>query len=237
MNSKFVRLLKAKDAMFSSLLYAIFSMVDIGYNEMLPVLTSTSPEYNGMAFSPSQIGALLMIAPLCYIVPQFVLMPFLHNRFGSKRLFIYCNLVLVFVYPMLPAATAVKDRQMLYAILVATIIVIRVCVFGCAVSINIIVNNSVEPNLLGAVNGFAISVVSIGRLIAPIMFGSIYSWSLQNIVTVKTNKHPLGFPFNQFLIFLILSICSLFTAVLTTKLPDSINNKKVLTAKCEGNDK
>lgn len=225
-NSKFMQICCTKEAVMTSFLYALFSMVDIGYNEILPVLTSTSAAYRGMGFTPSQIGTLLMIAPAIYFVPQFTVIPNLTTRIGAKRTFIVANLVLVLAYSLLPVASAIRNHTGIYVCLITIIVVVRMSVFGGALSINILVNNSVAPNLLGTVNGAAMSFAALGRMVAPVVFGGIYSWSLNNIVGIRENSDPLGFPFNQFLTFFVLSLVSLLIALITTCLGDSIDRQK-----------
>lgn len=228
-DSKFVTLMKTRDAVLTCILYTLFSMVDIGYNEILPILTCTSSAYRGMAFTPSQLGTVLIIAPALYFLPQLTVIPKLTTRFGAKRTFIGVNLILVIMYPLLPTAAAITNRKWLYAFLIAIIVFVRISAFGCSLSINILINNSVRNELLGAVNGVAMSTAALGRLMAPIMFGTIYSWSLTNIEGVSGNETPLGFPLNQFLTFYILSFLSLIIAIITTLLPNSIDMKKPLS--------
>ena len=50
---------------------------------------------------------------------------------------------------------------------------------------------------------------------APIVFGKIYSWSLENIRSSE-NKDALGFPFDQTFSFYLISITCIVTAALVT---------------------
>jgi len=64
-------------------------------------------------------------------------------------------------------------------------------------------------------------------MIAPTMVGSLYSWSLTNIKGVEGNEKPLGFPFNQYFPFFVLSILSIVNAVMASKIPPSLDTKLV----------
>ena len=63
-------------------------------------------------------------------------------------------------------------------------------------------------------------------MIAPIMVGSLFSWSLTNVKDVQSNKNPLGFPFNQYFPYFFLSLLALSNAVVALKLPSSLDKRK-----------
>ena len=58
------------------------------------------------------------------------------------------------------------------------------------------------------------------RLIAPTMFGSIYTWSLSNV-----RDKTLGFPFNQYFPFLFLSLMGFGGSIFVLFFPSSLNEK------------
>ena len=224
--TKFMTVLKIRECLFSSLLYGLFSIVDIGIAEMFPLLAATKPKYKGIGYSTEDIGTVLMVASVFLVILQMTVLPQLNNHFGSKKVLIASNFVTIFLFPLLPAITAITNRTTLWICLVSLIFLIRGCVFTGLLSINILVNNSVGSDLLGSANGVAMAAASVGQLVAPLLFGSLYSWSLTNIKGVDGNENALGFPFNQFLPFYILSVCSIFIAVFTSILPDRMNFKK-----------
>ena len=57
------------------------------------------------------------------------------------------------------------------------------------------------------------------RSISPAALGHLFSWSLTNVKRVEENKHPLGFPFNQYFTFFVISLFATVAALLTLKLP------------------
>ena len=70
---------------------------------------------------------------------------------------------------------------------------------------------------------------NVGWLVAPVGMGRLYSWSLTNI-KISENSAPLGFPFNQYLAYFVLSAWAIFIAVVTTFLPDRMNRKVTKTS-------
>ena len=70
-------------------------------------------------------------------------------------------------------------------------------------------------------------------MLAPTAFGSMYSWSMTNI---NGSPHALGFPFNQYFVFYIQSLCAIFVALVCTGLPISMNKKNKKTKKTNENE-
>ena len=64
------------------------------------------------------------------------------------------------------------------------------------------------------------------RAIAPPVFGRIYSWSLTQIKDVDSNTHALGFPFNQYFAFIMISIAALANLIFVTQFPKSLDKQK-----------
>ena len=64
------------------------------------------------------------------------------------------------------------------------------------------------------------------RAISPTLFGSIFSWSLRNIKNVEGNENALGFPFNQYFAFFVMSLVSLFNVIYVSQFPISLNFRK-----------
>ena len=231
--SKFVKVLKIKECFFSCLLYGLFSLADIGFSETFPVLASTSPKYKGMGFSTSQIGTVLLIVSVLVISLQIIVLPKVVNKFGAKKILIASNLTLTFLYPLLPVVAAITNISVLWICLILLIFLIRLFIFAGYLAINILVNNSVEDDLVGSANGAAMTVASTGRLLAPLVCGSLYSWSLTNIKGSDGYQNALGFPFNQFLTFYFLSLWLIMISVFTATLPNRMDIKRIRTEVAE----
>ena len=63
-------------------------------------------------------------------------------------------------------------------------------------------------------------------MIAPVMVGSTFSWSLTNIKGIDDNVKPLGFPFNQYFPFFVLSLISIINAVLCSRIPSYLDKSQ-----------
>merc|ERR1712080_51978 len=122
-----------------------------------------------------------------------------------------------------------KSSAALWGCLIPLYSVISCSVFIGYLSINVFVNNSVGPELLGSANGVAMTFSTVGRTIAPTLCGSIYAWSLKEIKHVRGNVNPIGFPFNQFFVFFVLSLFCISIAIAAAFVPEKMNKKKVGT--------
>lgn len=101
------------------------------------------------------------------------------------------------------------------------------CVIRFGISIGfaataLFINNSVTFDKLGSVNGLAMTMTSVFRIVSPIFAGSVYSASLS-----KTTR-SLGFPVNHHMIFIIFGFILFIVVIMTSLLPKSINNQKVV---------
>ena len=72
------------------------------------------------------------------------------------------------------------------------------------------------------------TISSIGRMLAPTVFGSVFSWSLTNITSVGGIQQPgaLGFPLNQYFVFFLQSFWVLLVAVICMQFPESMDQKR-----------
>ena len=65
------------------------------------------------------------------------------------------------------------------------------------------------------------------RLVAPTIFGRIFSWSLLNVKDVEGNEHPLGFPFNHYFSFFVMSVVGILCILILLFIKEDGNNKNL----------
>jgi MFS family permease len=224
---KYYKVLTQKGCLHCALLYCCFSMLDIGFAEVFSLLAASDVKYHGMGFTTAQIGAVLMIVSIILTVLQLTFMPRIVRYFGPKKTLVGSTFILTFLYPLICLIAESKSKVTLWACLIIFLIVNRGVTFAVIVSFIILINNSVDSEYLSIVNGLAQTSSSFGRMLAPISAGSIFAWSLTNIKGLQDNKHPLGFPFNQFFVFFFFSVGTLIIALVSLLIPASLNNKKL----------
>lgn len=221
--SKISRVIKIKECMMTCLLYGLFSFVGVGQSELFPLFAATDTDLHGFGFSPAQIGLLLLIVSVFMIVVQLTFLPRFNDYFGSKKTLIICSCALAFLFPILPSTSGIKNSYLFWSVASFQLILTRTFVTLGFLAINVLLNNSVTSDLLGSANGFAMTIASIGRMIAPIVLGTIYSWSLKN---VDGGKDALSFPFTQYFAFFVLSLSALLVALLASFLPKSMDQRR-----------
>ena len=223
-HSNIVKVMRQKEVRLCCLLFVLFAITDIGFEQLFPILASTDRQHNGMSFQPPQVGFVLMIVSIVQIVFQLTVLPKLSNRLGPRRLFVVGNIAQAIFFPLLPAVALLQSKEAMWVGLVVVIFLVRTFVFTGYLSLNIILNNSVDVALIGSANGVTMSVKYFGKILTPIMCGGIFSWSLHNIKGVDGNIGALGFPLDQFLAFIVLSLVAILSSAIALTLPSSVNS-------------
>ncbi|XP_057303046.1 uncharacterized protein LOC130642346 [Hydractinia symbiolongicarpus] len=225
-NTTFCRLLRFKSCVMSCTLAGTCYMLAVAYQDIYPVFAATAKEYNGYGFSSQQIGLCLLIVTCLMILIQVPLIGKLTSKFGSRKVFVFASLMMVFCLPMNVSIAVIINKYLFWICLVVMSLLTRLALEGGFVTVNVFLNNSVPSDLVGSANGLCMSLTCLTRSVAPTLFGSVFSWSLGNIKDVEDNENPLGFPFNQYFTFYLLSFLSIFNAFFATQLPKLIDRKQ-----------
>jgi len=235
--TQFGKLIYNKTYMIVCSLYGVYSMVSSGLNEGFPLYAATSKAYNGFGFKPYDIGTALMVVSAAHLICQLTVIPRIINFFGSRKALAYTCIVQIFLYPLLPLIQKIENRYLFWTALLILLFLIRFFLAIGMISINVLVNNSVDKSLLGSANGFALTISNLGRGASTSILATLFGWSLTNIKEVHTNKTPLGFPFNQYFMFFLLSLLVLFTSICMFALRRSIDCKLVVDGNNDTNNR
>ncbi|XP_065663418.1 uncharacterized protein LOC136085811 isoform X2 [Hydra vulgaris] len=233
-HSKYKRMVQ-KSFLLSVILYGIFSMTAVGYEDLLPVFAATPENYNGLSMNTSDIGLLYLLTGVSMIVIQFFAINKFVNRYGVKKVFCTSTLLYSGLVFLLPTTRLIKNRKGLWVGLWITQCLIRSMYTAGLLCINVFINNSVEPEFLGLANGVGLSFASLGRAIGSVIFGQAYSWSMKNLKNRLDLHKTVSFPFNEYFAFALMSISTLVVLTVGTFLPNSINKKfsPKLNQECE----
>lgn len=199
-------LLRSRDVWLSVTLYGVTSFSNTGFDELWPIFADSSRKYGGLNFTTSQIGTGILIAAIPSIFLIFLAAP-IERRFGTKNIFLLCSNILIFLFPVFPFIGAIPERYVWFGV-VPLLTLSRINVSLTFFSVNIFLNDSVEPQYIGAVNGLGMMISSIFRTISPVLLGKIYSALLKN-------HHKIGYPFNQFFPFVLCGLMALICSVLS----------------------
>ena len=228
---KTLTLFKSKDFTICLVTYAFLAFTLIGMEDMFAVFAATSTQYNGLQLSTSQIGTVFLAASFGLLIIQITVTSKISRRFGARRTFIACLLFLMLTAPLIPTVRAVREKSHMIVATAFILFLNQVFINSTILNINILINKSVTPDMLVLVNGLAMTFASLGRLGSPAFFGTVYSWSLTNIKNVSGNEGAMGYPFNQFFIFLIASLCFFLTSIMATRLSAGLKTTAVRVEK------
>ncbi|KAI0998854.1 hypothetical protein K3495_g9343 [Podosphaera aphanis] len=172
------------------LCYSILAMHSVAYDQLLPIFmhTPTTPLTRPLSLLPikftggfgldsSRIGTIFTIYGIFGGFVQFLVFPPAARRFGVRNCFRGCSIIFPIIYLVTPYTALIQSsvRQQV----VALIIMIFKCVaviFSFPCSIIMLTNSADNINILGTLNGFAVTFSSIGRAIGPAVSGAVYSW-------------------------------------------------------------
>ncbi|KII89810.1 hypothetical protein PLICRDRAFT_39984 [Plicaturopsis crispa FD-325 SS-3] len=163
--------------------YATLSLVDIAIRAMQPLFYSTPIELGGLGLPPSTIGAILSVFGILNGVFQIFFFAAIHDRWGTKRVFIAGVLSALPVFASFPIINALARAHGMCLLVWAAVglqVVISIMLslsYGCV----FIYISAASPNRasLGAVNGMAQMSVSIMRTIGPGAANGLFAMSVK----------------------------------------------------------
>ena len=223
-SNTFFQTLKNRDCLISCLLYTAHGMVIVGFEDIYPVYAATIKIFNGLEFSPKQIGILYSIVAPILLPLQIVLIPKIAKHLSAKQMVVLSSLLLVFAMPLIPCPERIRNINMSWTTILILMILIRFWFTAKFTGISIFINNSVHHAQLSSANGLGMAMSACGRAAAPLLFGNMYSWSMTNIKHFYLNS--LGFPFNQYLTFYFIGLICLLMAIGTAYFPERLNRPR-----------
>jgi len=228
-DSNFGKIIFDKGSFRACILYALNSFVGIGFDELYPLYAATSKDYDGFGFTTSEIGTSLMIAAPVVLVLQFTVMSRITQYFGLRRAFMYCCLATTILLPIIPLSYYIAHKSLFWFVMLSALVILRFLVAFGSFIINVMLNNAADPELRGFVNGFGMTLSTIGRTLSVPIVGSIFGWSLTNVKHMTDNVSPLGFPFNQYLAFFVLALSAILNILFVYLLPESVDQKSIVS--------
>jgi len=163
--------------------YAFLSLVDISFRAIQPVFLSTPIEMGGLGLAPPTIGKLLSVLGLLNGLFQVCFFAKIHDRWGSKRVFIAGLMFSFPAFALFPVIN-ILARQQGYSPVVWMAIGAQILVFmilNLSYGAIFIFITAASPNRasFGATNGISQMTVSVMRAIGPATANSLFSLSIE----------------------------------------------------------
>ncbi|KAJ2812204.1 hypothetical protein H4S07_001563 [Coemansia furcata] len=200
-------------------------------DQLYPIFAATNPRDGGLGLDPRSIGVSLGIEGIVVVYIQLLVYPRLERKFGV----LYCyRRGLSFAIPYLismpflsmialhlqnqagtSATSFVAEKVVMWGILMSLMTMRITSSVMAFTSINLMITNMAPTRAdLGFMNGTQQLAMSVVRIFAPIVSGSLWSWSI---------KHSLPLPFNSHLVWTLSAVLIAIVLKLSYRIPDSVN--------------
>ncbi|BFZ18360.1 hypothetical protein BsWGS_21399 [Bradybaena similaris] len=189
-----LKLLRLSDVWATVMIYTVFSMITIAIEDIFPVFASTRKDYGGLGFSTNEIGLALGAIFLPLLLLQVKIYPFLVSKMGIRKVFLFSAMVSLICCQCIPMVRLLNNRVWLWICLLGIQIPYKIATNCCFAGTSLLINNSVSQELAGQVNGLAMMTTAMGRTVAPVLAGLLFSW----VVTYGEDIGPpldISFPF------------------------------------------
>jgi len=204
-----------KIAMWSVISYCILGACFTMFDEAFPLFALAETSSGGLSASSKDIGIIGAMNGISAVILQLVIFYPLATRLGFVRLYrlgLAMGALAFFNFPSLHFFLG--NKVLLWAGLAVSTF-IKVCVGQFAFSsASAIISNSCPLTQVGAINGFAQSLVAFPRAFSPALAGNLLAWGFSN---------GIGFPFNQYLIFIAISVFMATSLLITFRLPRTLD--------------
>ncbi|KAJ2456119.1 hypothetical protein GGF42_003300 [Coemansia sp. RSA 2424] len=200
-------------------------------DQLYPIFAATDPRDGGLGLDPRSIGWSLGVEGIVVVYIQLVVYPRLERKYGV----LYCyrrglstSIPYLILMPFLSIiagrlqtqvgsslSSILVEKIAMWAILM-TLMTMRITGNVLAfTSINLMITNMAPTRAdLGFMNGTQQLAMSVVRIFAPIVSGSLWSWSI---------KHSLPFPFNSHLVWMLSTVLIAIVLKLSYRIPESVN--------------
>jgi hypothetical protein len=192
-------LLKRKRVFYPCFAYCIVSLTSIVFDEVLILYAMSTPESGGLGFSHLRVGYSTSVTGFPMMATTFIITPYLNKLFPSSSCFLYAQLLgafFSFVVIFLPFIYHHSNSALITIfILIAT--GGKCCAVVAFSSVFLLINDSVDSDERGALNGLSVTLAGISKALGPMLGSILFAWSISN---------GLPFPCNYAFVFLLNTI-------------------------------
>ncbi|KAL1949259.1 hypothetical protein VTO73DRAFT_8140 [Trametes versicolor] len=194
--------------------YAFLAVVDMTLRAIQPVFYSTPIALGGLGLSPQTIGLILALYGMINGVLQIFFFGWIHDRFGTKRVYItgIASMLPVFaLFPVINELARIEGLSRGVWALVFGQALLSIAVnfsYGCVFIF--ITASAPNKTSLGSVNGLAQMLVSVMRMVGPATANSLFSLSIDE------KHHYMG----GYLVYYALSALVCVAVAVGTALPE-----------------
>ncbi|PKI40284.1 hypothetical protein CRG98_039309 [Punica granatum] len=194
--------------MSTIIVYCVFSLQEIAYNEVFSLWAVSDKKYGGLSFSSQDVGEVLAISGFGLLLFQLLLYTPMEKILGPvtiTRLSSAISIPLLASYPYI----AMLSGSILHIVLNIASVLRNALSVSVVTGIFILINNAVPQHQRAAANGISMTAMSISKAFGPAGAGALFSWAQK--------RQAASFLPGDQMVFFVLNLIQLLGLVLTFK--------------------
>ncbi|OMJ89948.1 hypothetical protein SteCoe_7733 [Stentor coeruleus] len=200
------------------IMYSLCSCNGTAFGELVILWVWAKKENGGFEFTPHEIGIMSALTSVLYVFYIRSLYKVFVDRYGLIKCIIYSlklNIPVLLLFPLISLARYENILKWVYLI-VGTLVYYTIDFMSITSSL-IIINNSVNSNERGKLNGISLAFGNLARSISPPVYGTTFA---------ATAKGGYPYPFNFAFSFILLSFFVWIASFYASRLSLSLGNPK-----------
>ena len=213
------QILKSPGVKMVLYLYGHVMLLGLAYTAIVPVFWFYPVEIGGFGFSELLISLFMAGTGLAQAIWLLIIFPPLQHRFGTGGVMRGCANAYPFFFPIAPFLNWLlregsDGARISFWVIAPISLVLGVGVSMSFTAIQLALNDvSPSPQTLGTLNALALSLVSGIRAFSPVLFTSIFAWSVKYQIL------------DGYLVWLIMTILAAGFTIATRWLPKNAEGK------------
>ncbi|XP_020202502.1 protein ZINC INDUCED FACILITATOR-LIKE 1 isoform X1 [Cajanus cajan] len=166
--------------MSSIIIYCIFSLHDVAYQEVFSLWALSPRRLGGLNFTTDGVGIVLAISGVAILIYQLTLYRSVQKAYGPITLVRITGVLSIPLLQCYPFMTMLSGFTLDLVINIASILK-NLMIETIATSLFILQNKAVEQHQRGTANSIAMTGMSAFKTIGPASAGALLSWTEKNI--------------------------------------------------------
>lgn len=199
----FKSILKEPSVIQVSLLYITVSSNGTAFGELLVLLEWAKLKNGGFELTTGEIGSISAATSIIYMLYVKFLYKHLSDKLGITQLTRKALIVSIPILLLFPLVTLVRYTDYVkYPVLVAAVLVVATFEFMSITSSLIMINNAVDVQYRGKLNGLTLAAGNLARGVSPPLYGSVFA-----VTATGGHEYPFNFAFSYFILAAFVGLC------------------------------
>ncbi|XP_058753920.1 protein ZINC INDUCED FACILITATOR-LIKE 1-like [Vicia villosa] len=166
--------------MSSIIVYCVFSLHDIAYQEVFSLWAVSPRRLGGLNFKTNDVGNIMAISGFAIIIYQLALYPSVQKACGPVNLARITGALSIPLLQSYPFMTLLSGSTLYLVINIASILK-YIMSETISTGLFLLQNRAVEQHQRGAANGVAMTAMSAFKIIGPAGGGALLAWSQKRL--------------------------------------------------------